>query len=143
MSGDASSWGALSSVLGIRGGMNVAVKNPPRGFVEALLPLPEGAALVESAKTGLDVTVLFADNKLALIEHLTRYVQLMSVTGVIWVVFPATESPHSPSEEYVRLGGLELGLEDTRRIALRQDWLALRLSRRRGGARIEKPHVQA
>jgi hypothetical protein len=123
--------------------MNVAVKNPPRGFVEALLPLPEGAALVESAKTGLDVTVLFADNKLALIEHLTRYVQLMSVTGVIWVVFPATESPHSPSEEYVRLGGLELGLEDTRRIALRQDWLALRLSRRRGGARIEKPHVQA
>lgn len=134
--------GSLSSLLGIRPGMNVSVRNAPAGFVEALSPLPEGAAFVEVAKTGIDLCVLFAHQKLALLDHLTRSVQQMSVTGSIWVIFPSVESPISPTEDYVRLAAFELGLEDSRRLAL-EGWTALRLTRRKGAPRPEKPQAQA
>ena len=100
----------LTSLLGIRAGMHVSVRNAPKGFLEALLPLPEGAALLDSAKLGLDAIILFTDKKLEVIDQLTRLVTLMSVTGAIWVVFPTGEAPAAPSEDFVRLAGLELGL---------------------------------
>jgi len=133
----------LTSLLGIRAGMHVSVRNPPPGFLEALLPLPEGAALLDSAKLGLDAIILFSDKKLEVIEQLTRSVSLMSVTGAIWVVFPAGESPLAPSEDFVRLAGLELGLEDTRKVFLGPEWIALKLQWRRGAPRLEKPQAQA
>lgn len=132
----------LVSLLGIRPGMNVSVRNAPKGFVEALGALPEGAALVDQSKTGIDLTILFALQKLALVEHLTRAVKEMNLTGSIWVIIPAVETPFSPSENFVRMAGFELGLEDKRRLLL-GDWLALRLARRKGGTRIEKPQAEA
>lgn len=134
--------GSLASLFGVRPGMNVSVRNAPPGFVDAL-DLPEGAAIVETARTGFDLTVLFAHQKLALLDHLTRAVQLMSVTGFVWVVFPTVETPVAPTEDFVRLAAFELGLEDTRRLVLGEGWSALRLQRRRGAPRPEKPQAQA
>ncbi|MCA3012562.1 MAG: DUF3052 domain-containing protein, partial [Myxococcaceae bacterium] len=94
----------LASLLGVRPGMNVSIRNAPEGFLDALGPLPD-VALVETARTGIDLTVLFAQQKLALVDHLTRVVTQMSATGVVWVVFPAAETPFSPSEDFVRLAG--------------------------------------
>lgn len=133
----------LTSLLGIRAGMNVSIKNAPKGFLEALLPLPEGAALVDTAKTGLDAIVLFTEKKLEVLDLLTRHIPLMSVTGAIWVVFPTGEAPAAPSEDFVRLAGLELGLEDTRRVFLGPAWVGLKLQWRRGSPRLEKPQAQA
>lgn len=133
----------LVSLLGIRPGMNVTIRNAPKGFSDALGALPEGAALVEQSKTGIDLTILFALQKLALVEHLTRAVQQMNLTGSIWVVIPASETPFSPSEHFVRMAGFELGLEDNRRLLLGSDWVALRLVRRKGGTRLEKPQAEA
>lgn len=95
----------LTSLLGIRAGMNVSVKNAPKGFLEALAPLPEGAALVDSAKTGLDAIILFTEKKLEVLDLLTRHIPLMSVTGSIWVVFPTGEAAGAPTEDFVRLAG--------------------------------------
>ncbi|MDP1921521.1 MAG: DUF3052 domain-containing protein [Myxococcales bacterium] len=133
----------LTSLLGIRAGMHVSVRNPPKGFLEALLPLPEGAALLDAAKLGLDAIILFTDKKLEVIDQLTRLVTLMSVTGAIWVVFPTGEVPTAPSEDFVRLAGLELGLEDTKRVFLGPHWVGLKLQWRRGSPRLEKPQAQA
>lgn len=133
----------LVSLLGVRPGMNVTVRNAPKGFLEALGALPDGASLVEQSKTGIDLTILFALQKLALVEHLTRAVQQMNLTGSIWVVIPSVETPYSPSEQFVRLAGFELGLEDNRRLMLGSEWLALRLVRRKGGTRVEKPQAEA
>lgn len=133
----------LVSLLGIRPGMNVSVRNAPKGFLEALGALPDGAALVEQSKTGIDLMILFALQKLALVEHLSRAVQQMNLTGSIWVVIPSAETPFSPSEHFLRMAGFELGLEDNRRLLLGTDWLALRLVRRKGGTRIEKPQAEA
>jgi len=134
---------SLTTLLGVRPGMNVSVRNAPPDFLEALLPMPEGATLIDSARTGLDLIVFFTGKKLELVEQLTRLVQQMSVTGSIWVAFPTVETPLSPSEDFVRLAALEMGLEDTKRVFLGPAWLALRLQRRSRVPRIELPQAQA
>lgn len=134
----------LSSMLGIRAGMNVAIHHPPDGFLEALLPLPEGAALVTDAKTGLDVQVAFSTRKLELIEQLTRMTRGMSVVGALWVCFPTnSDSAQAPSEDFVRLAALELGLTDTKKLMLDPAWTALKLQWKPRGPRLEKPSLQA
>lgn len=133
----------LSSMLGIRAGMNVCVLHAPEGFMEALMPLPEGTALVESSTLGLDVQVLFATNKLAVIDHLTRLIQKMAAMGSVWVCFPSQSDAHAPSEEFVRLAAVELGLTDVKKLMLDPAWNALKLQRKAKPPRAELPEARA
>jgi hypothetical protein len=134
----------LSSMLGIRGGMNVALHNVPEGFLEALLPLPEGAALVPDARTGLDVQVLFASKKTEVIEKLASLTRGMAVMGSIWVCFPThSDSLHAPSEDFVRLAALEMGLTDTKKLMLDPAWTSLKLQWKSRAPRPELPSVRA
>lgn len=133
----------LSSLLGIRSGMNVWVQHAPDGFMEALAPLPEGACLVETSALGLDVQVLFATNKLALIDHLTRMIQKMAVMGAVWVCFPAQGDAYAPTEDFVRMAAVELGLTDTKRLMLDPAWNALKLQRKGKSPRPDLPAARA
>ncbi len=132
----------LSPLFAIRAGMNVSVHNPPPGFLEALM-LPDGAALVDSSKLGLDVQILFSTTKPALIEQLTRLIQKMAVLGAIWVCVPEKQDPYTPSEDFARLAAVELGLTDVKRIALGSSWKALKLQRKGSSPRPELPEVRA
>jgi hypothetical protein len=135
---------SLSSMLGIRGGMNVSIHNAPAGFMEALLPLPEGVVLIDSARTGLDVQVLFSGKKTELVEKLASLTRGMAVTGAIWVAFPtSTELPQAPSEDFVRLAALEMGLTDTKKVMLDPAWTALKLQRKSKPPRVELPSARA
>lgn len=135
---------SLSSMLGIRAGMNVAVHHPPEGFLDALFPLPEGAALINDSKTGLDVQVLFAARKTEVVELLSALTHGMAVHGAIWVCFPtATDAPHAPSEDFVRLAALEMGLHDTKKLMLDPAWTALKLQWKPRGPRVELPEARA
>ncbi len=134
----------ISSLLGIRPGMNISIHHAPPGFMEALLPLPEGVALIDSSKLGLDVQVLFAAKKTEVVEWLASLSHTMSVVGSIWVCFPTTsDSPQAPSEDFVRIAALEMGLTDTRKVMLGPEWTALRLQRKARAPRLEAPSAEA
>lgn len=134
----------LSLMLGIRPGMNVSVLNAPAGFLEALLPLPEGSSLVDTSKTGLDVQILFTTKKTELIERLVGLTRGMAVHGAVWICFPTTgEGPQVPTEDFVRLAALELGLEDTKKLLIDPAWIALKLQWRPRAPRPEKPQAEA
>lgn len=133
----------LTSLFGIRPGMTVHVQSPPDGFLDALLPLPEGAVLVADSKLGLDVQVLFATTKPALLDHLSRLIQKMSVLGCVWVCFPAQQDAYTPSEDFVRLAAVELGLTDTKKLIVTGEWNALKLQRKGSSPRPEKPQARA
>ena len=134
----------LPSLLGIRPGMLVSVLNPPDGFLEKLLPMPEGVELLDHARTGLDVTIFFTLRKVELVEKLSGLARGMAVTGTIWVCYPnAPEAPQAPTEEFVRLAGLEIGLHDNKLLLLDPAWSALRLVWRPRPARLEKPQATA
>ncbi len=130
----------LSSLLGIRPGMNVSVLNPPAGFLEALLPLPEGACLLDDSRLGLDVVIFFTQKKTELVEKLPQLARKLSVTGALWVAYPETgDTVHHPTEEFVRLAALEMGLTDTKKLVLDPAWSALRLQTR---ARPPRPEIK-
>jgi hypothetical protein len=133
----------LTSMLGIRGGMNVSVVNPPEGFFEMLGPLPEGCALTDSSRHGIDLTVFFTSRKTHLLEKLPGLVHGMSVTGALWVVVPTSIGPQVPTEEFVRLAGLEVLLVDVKRLILDPSWLGLKFQWRPKGPRLDLPQVTA
>jgi hypothetical protein len=134
----------LSALLGIRPGMLISVHNAPEGFMDCLLPLPDGAAVMDSAKLGIDCAVFFTKRKVEVVERLPTLARGLSATGGVWVVFPhALEGLHVPNEEFVRLAALELGLRDDRKLVLDPHWTGLRIVWRPSSARPEKPQVQA
>jgi hypothetical protein len=135
---------SLASLLGIRPGMNVSVLNAPEGFLEKLLPLPEGTHLVDTSRLGLDCTVFFTQKKMELVEKLPALARGLSVTGGVWVCYPhALEGPQVPTEDFVRLAALEMGLTDVKKVLLDPAWTGLRLVWRPRPPRPEKPQVQA
>jgi hypothetical protein len=134
----------LPTMLGIRSGMRISILNPPPGFAEKLEPLPDGVALMDKSTTGLDLTLFFTQKKLELLEKLPALARGMAVTGHIWVCFPATATNGNvPSEDFVRMAGLEMGLHDDKRLVLDAEWTALRLAWKPRAPRLEKPQIQA
>ncbi len=134
----------LASLFGLRPGMNVAVINSPEHFLEALLPLPEGAALIDASPVGLDVQILFASKKIDLIEKLSASTRGMALTGAIWVCFPSEgDSSLVVTEDFVRLAALEMGLTDTKKILIDPRWAALKLQWKNRVPRPEVPEVRA
>ncbi len=129
-------------VLGIRPGMKLSLMNAPDGFVELLSPLPAGSEWLPSAKTGLDITLFFTSRKVELVEKLPSLAQGMAVTGSIWVCYMAgTDNPAVPTEEFIRLAALEVGLVDNKRAILTSKWAGLRLVWRPRTPRLEKPQI--
>lgn len=134
----------ISSLLGVRAGMNIGVLHAPEGFIEALHPLPEGTSILADAKTGLDLQVLFAAKKMTLVEGLTLMVKGMAVNGCLWAAFPtAADAMHTPTEEFVRLAGLELGLVDVKKVMLDPAWVALKFAWKGRPLRPDLPEVRA
>jgi hypothetical protein len=134
----------MATLLGIRPGMRVSVLHAPADFIKELEPLPEGVALVDSSKTGLDLTIYFAGKKVDLVEKLPTLARGMAVTGHIWVCFPpAADSPQAPNEEFVRIAALEVGLHDDKKLVLESGWIALRLAWKPRAPRLDKPQIQA
>jgi hypothetical protein len=124
--------------------MSVSVLNAPQGFLEALLPLPEGASLVDFSKTGLDLQVLFVAKKTELVAKLSPMIRSMTVTGGLWVCYGDSADPVSGvTEDFVRLAAIEMGLVDTKRVLLGPDWRALKLQWRPKGPRPEIPQARA
>ncbi len=134
----------MTTMLGIRPGMHVKVVNPPGGFLDSLKPLPDGAALLESASLGIDLTVFFATRKTEVIEKLTTLIRGMAVTGAIWVAFPTSiEGPVVPTEDFVRALAIELGLTDVKKLLLNAEWTGLKLQFRPRNPRLDKPQATA
>jgi len=115
----------LTTTLGIKAGAKVTVVDPPPGFLAKLDPLPQGVELLDSARTGLDVALLFVRNPGALLERLPVVARTLVLRGRLWVCW-LTESP--PLDEgLVRHVALDLGMVDDRRASLGSGWLGLRL----------------
>src|SRR5215472_17586483 len=76
----------LARKLLIRPGSRVAVVNAPAGYADRLLPLPEGAALVELAP-GVDVVQVFARDR-AELDRSAGALRAVRQGGLLWVCYP-------------------------------------------------------
>ena len=134
----------MNVMLGIRPGMRLSVLHPPEGFMQMLEPLPAGVSLIDDARTGLDVTIFFTAKKTDLIEKLPGLARGMAVTGRIWVCFPhGSDDVLAPTEDFVRLAALEMGLNDDKKLVVDPAWNGLRLAWKPRAPRPEKPRAEA
>ncbi|MCL2011523.1 MAG: DUF3052 domain-containing protein [Cystobacterineae bacterium] len=131
---------SLLAFLGIRTGMTLSLRNIPLEFQEKLLPLLEGVHVLEVCKTGVDMTLFFAESQKELVKHLPELSRRMSVNGKIWVFFHIDMAIEGGlSEDFVRLTALHVGLTDDRYCPQVLGWLGLRLRWRPRSKRLEKP----
>ena len=108
--------------------------------MEALGTLPESVAVLGSGVLGIDVQVHFTCKKVEAVERLSIMVRRMSPRGSIWVCIPVgISNVLVPSEEFIRLAAIELGLRDIRVLQLSLDWCGLLLKRKLSPARVELP----
>src|SRR5262249_58413316 len=101
---------ALTTTLGIKAGAKVSVVDPPPGFLAKLDPLPQGVELLDSARTGLDVALLFVRNPSALLDRLPVVARTLVLRRRLWACW-LTESTQL-GEGLVRHVSLDLGMVD-------------------------------
>jgi hypothetical protein len=118
----------LDKKLGIKPGHAVALLNAPNGFLKYLGPLPEGARVVDDAKTKLDVVVLFVSDAADLRGSFARVAKRLNPAGGLWVGWPKKASgvPTDLTEDVVRRIGLDVGLVDNKVCAIDDVWSGLR-----------------
>jgi hypothetical protein len=63
---------ALAKKLKLKAGQRAAVLNAPEGYLNALLPLPEGVELLDHAKVQVDWAQLFVSNRTPLLSYLRK-----------------------------------------------------------------------
>jgi hypothetical protein len=118
----------LDKKLGIKPDHAVALLNAPDGFVDYLGPLPDGAHVVDNAKTNFDVVVLFVKNAADLTLAFGRVAKRLNPAGGLWVAWPKKASGVATdlTEDVVRRIGLDVGLVDNKVCAIDDVWSGLR-----------------
>jgi hypothetical protein len=118
----------LASKLGIKAGAEVAVVGTPKGFREALAPLPPEVRVHSRPRGQLDVIVFFASQERELARRFNGLAATLTDTGGLWIAWPKETSAIASDLgfEAVQRIGLDAGLVDNKSCSIDDDWQALR-----------------
>ena len=118
----------LTTKLGIRAGAEVALVGSPKGFREALAPIPEGVRIHSRPRGELDLIVFFTSQRAELGRRFGELAATLTPQGGVWVAWPKKSSSLGSdlSFEDVQRIGLDAGLVDNKSCSIDEDWQALR-----------------
>jgi hypothetical protein len=118
----------LSKKLGMRAGAQVALVGSPRGFREALAPLPGDIRIHSRPRGELDLIVFFTTQRSELLRRFPDLIRTLTPAGGLWVAWPkkASAIENDLSFEAVQRIGLDAGLVDNKSCSIDEDWQALR-----------------
>jgi hypothetical protein len=119
----------LAKKLDIKPGFRIYVDNAPANYRELLGPLPKDVTFVEELESNLDMIHVFTDSAKDLEAKLSRYLEKIKMTSIIWVSWPkkASKVPTDITEDTVREVFLPLGLVDNKVCAVSEIWSGLRV----------------
>ena len=118
----------LCRKLGIRAGAEVALVGSPKGFREALAPIPEGVRIHSRPRGELDLIVFFTSQRAELGRRFGELAATLTPQGGVWVAWPKKSSSIGSDLTFERVQriGLEAGLVDNKSCSIDPDWQALR-----------------
>jgi hypothetical protein len=118
----------LSQKLGLKPGFRIFADGAPADYRKIVGEWPEGARMVARAAAPLDVVHVFAAEAKGLAAKLTRYRELITPDGMIWVSWPKRASGVATdlSDVAVRDLALPLGLVDIKVCAIDGTWSGLK-----------------
>jgi len=119
----------LSQRLQIKEGRKVLLVNAPKGYPARLGALPEGAALLKTARQPADVIQVFVANRKKLEAQLGKLKKALAPGGMLWVTYYKGTSAHKTdiNRDSLNAYAKTLGLEGVAMISVDDDWSALRL----------------
>jgi hypothetical protein len=122
----------LSTKLGIRAGAEVALVGYPRGFREALAPIPEGVRIHSRPRGELDLIVFFTSQRAELGRRFGQLAATLTPQGGVWIAWPkkASTIESDLTFETVQRIGLDAGLVDNKSCSIDENWQALRFVHR-------------
>jgi hypothetical protein len=119
----------LVKKLRIQAGQHALVLNPPEGYVESLIELPEGVELSTSPEGGdYDFVHLFVFDSGDLNELLPGAAAAVKYDGLLWISYPKKSSKVKTDLSRDVLWELmkETGLRPVTQISVDSTWSALR-----------------
>ena len=119
----------LAAKLGIKPGMRIHGVNAPRGYLDLLAPLPDGARILRRSSPRPDIVHHFARRKAELVAALRAYRRELDVATPVWVSWPkkAAKLPTDITEDAIREVALPLGYVDVKVCAVSEVWSGLKL----------------
>jgi hypothetical protein len=123
----------LVAKLGVDAHERWLLVNAPEGFGPLLEPIPEGVALIRTARVPVDGAILFVKERAMLERSLGRVQERVAEGGAVWVAWPKKASgvPTDVTEDVVREVALPTGWVDTKVCAIDATWSGLKLMRRK------------
>jgi len=118
----------LIKKLLIKPGMRLAVFNVPAGYLEDLVPLPEGVQLTGESDGALDFVQLFIKNRGEYDRLGPAALRAVKPDGLLWICYPKKSSGvESDLDRDVVWKMLEpAGLRPVTQVAVDEVWSALR-----------------
>ena len=78
----------LAKKLQMKAGQRAVIINPPAGYLERLVPLPEGVELVEIPARQCDFVQVFVKNMEELQKFLPLATQAVKHDALLWIAYP-------------------------------------------------------
>ena len=119
---------SLLKKLVIKAGSRILVLNAPPGYVEKLLPLPEGTQLLTEATGTFDFGLAFVTNRAQVDESAPLMLSAVQPKGVLWFAYPKrgkgieTDINRDNGWDVMR----EAGWRGIANVAIDETWSALR-----------------
>ena len=112
----------------IKAGHRVGLVNPPPGYLERLLPLPDGAAIVKSTSAVVDVLQVFVRDTAELRKLDEKVFQRVNADGVLWVSYPkgGTKASTDLNRDVLWKAMEKNGLVGVTLVAIDDTWSAMR-----------------
>lgn len=120
---------ALARKLLTKPGHLVAVMNAPAGYADLLLPLPDGAELIEASAEAVDVVQLFVRNSAELDRAGPPAMRAMKPDGLLWICYPKGGQKAGTDlhrDILWELMGKQTGLVGVSLVAVDGKWSAMR-----------------
>lgn len=123
----------LPKKLGLKDGGTMVLIDAPPAVVDAIAPMPPGAAVSTTLKAGTTLALLCCKNAAALKKKFAATTAKMDPAGSLWIAWPKKTSPQfvDLTEDGIREVVLPTGWVDVKVCAVDQDWSGLKLMLRR------------
>ena len=114
--------------LGLKSGMRAIVLGAPSGYIDTLLPLPEGVEFSQNLSGKHEFVQFFATRKSEITQAAKRLLESTAQGALVWITYPkktsGVESDLSREEVWAAMEGT--GWRPVSQIAIDEVWSALR-----------------
>ena len=117
----------LAQKLYMREGFRIAILNPPVGYGQLLVGLPDNVTIANSPEGELDLIQFFVTKRKQLEEELPKLRNALRPRGLVWVSYPKRNQLDADiNRDSIVAYAKTIGLKAVAQVSVDDTWSALR-----------------